>query len=209
MKQDVHRHCLSGLYVITDTHLIGGNRLLPAVESAIRGGARLIQYRDKSEDHSRRLQEASALLKLCRSHHIPLIINDDIALAADTGSDGVHLGKDDGSAEEARAALGASAIIGLSCYDNPKLGHTPDISYAAFGRFFPSTTKPDAPTVSIETLAKAKRELSIPVIAIGGITSNNGQLLRDAGADMLAVVAGVLGEDDIQGAAAALSALYT
>ena len=108
---------LSGLYAITDAALQQPEQLPERVARAIDGGARLVQYRDKSGDRAARLHQARALAEVCRARGALLIINDDAQLAADSGADGVHLGRDDGNPAAARRRLGAGAIIGVSCYD--------------------------------------------------------------------------------------------
>ncbi len=192
---------LSGLYAITDQALGQGDKLYSQVEAAILGGARIIQYRDKSNDHTKRLAEAAQLLSLCQTHNIPLIINDDLALACQINADGVHLGRHDISLQQARNKLGASAIIGISCYNN--LQHALEAEsagadYVAFGRFFNSATKPNAVKAEIELLQQAKKALHIPMVAIGGITPENGIQLVQAGADMLAVIQGIFAQKNIQ-----------
>ena len=179
-----------GLYAITDSHLIG-ERLLDSVEAAIRGGAVVVQYRDKSENHARRFDEASALQQLCRRHHVSFIVNDDLALAARMGADGLHIGQQDNSLHEARQRLGSKAIIGLSCYNRFELAQTAEANgadYIAFGRFFSSNIKPDAVAANIKLLVRAQDEIDLPVVAIGGITAENGAQLVEAGADLLAVI---------------------
>ena len=192
---------LYGLYAITDQTLGKGDKLYTQVETAIMGGARIIQYRDKSCNQAQRLEEATQLLTLCRAHDIPLIINDDLTLAHEIGADGIHLGRDDIPLQQARNELGASAIIGISCYNN--LQHARDAEaagadYVAFGRFFSSATKPDAVKANIDLLQQAKKTLGIPVVAIGGITPENGAQLVQAGADMLAVIQGLFAQQNIQ-----------
>ena len=181
---------LRGLYAITDSQLLAEGRLLPYVEAALKGGARLLQYRDKSDDQARRLREASALAELCARHGAELIINDDAELAARLGV-GVHLGQSDGSLAAARALLGPKAIIGATCHAQLELAATANregASYLAFGRFFNSQTKPGAPAATVELLSQARAHFNLPLVAIGGIDLNNaGQLIR-AGADLLAVV---------------------
>ena len=189
-----------GLYAITDASLATDIALDTQVELALQGGARAIQYRDKSHNLTGRLRQASALLQLCGRYGVPLIINDDIALAAEIGADGVHLGKDDPQINEAKQALGANAIIGVSCYNRLELAIEAEqsgASYAAFGRFFPSNSKPDASHADISTLQQATGLLRIPVVAIGGITPENGAALVKAGASMLAVIHGVFAQPDI------------
>jgi len=202
---------LSGLYAITDQTLGQGDKLCAQVEAAILGGARIIQYRDKSSNPAQREEEATQLLTLCRTHNIPLIINDDLALASQINADGVHLGRDDISLQQARSELGPSAIIGISCYNN--LQHALDAEsagadYVAFGRFFNSTTKPQAVKAEIELLRQAKKALSIPMVAIGGITPENGVQLVQAGADMLAVIQGVFAQQNIQFACRQFAKLF-
>lgn len=201
---------LSGLYAITDSSLSHDNKLIPAVSEAIAGGARVIQYRDKSNDQARRLDEAKQLLQLCRQHYITLIINDDVALAAEIGADGVHLGRDDDNIDAARQQLPAG-IIGVSCYNDwqrAQAATQAGADYIAFGAFYPSTTKPDAPQAEPGLLRRVKQELNIAVVAIGGITAENGAPLIAAGADMLAVVQGVFGQPDIRQAAKQYAQLF-
>lgn len=201
-----------GLYAITDALLIPDDRLTIVVEQAILGGARMIQYRDKSHDTARRLAQATVLDELCQRHAVPLIINDDVELAAQIGAAGVHVGKDDPSFATARARLGGDAIIGVSCYDRLDLAleaARAGADYVAFGAFFPSPTKPTEIRASIALLRNARAALNLPIVAIGGITPDNAPLLLDAGADALAVVSGVFGQPDIQAAARRYTALFT
>ena len=202
------RHAqLRGLYAITD-----GPRgdLLVAAEAALAGGARVLQYRDKSRDHARRHTEAVALQALCQAHGVPLIINDDIALAAAVGAAGVHLGEQDADIAAARARLGPDAIIGASCYDSlPRARQlaAAGADYLAFGAFFSSPTKPHARRAPAALLREAAL-LGLPRVAIGGITPDNGGALIDAGADLLAVISGVFGAADVHGAARRYADLF-
>ena len=195
---------LRGLYVITLADVLNAEHLTQAVTQAIAGGATLVQYRDKNSDAVKRETESRALLEICHSHHVPLIINDDVALAHTVGADGVHLGRDDASVADARRTLGRNAIIGVSCYNllaRARMAEAAGADYVAFGRFFASRTKPHAVMADVELLRSARAELRIPIIAIGGITHANGARLIEAGADMLAAVEGVFGADDIRTAA--------
>lgn len=192
---------LHGLYAITDRRLATGLQLADQVARALAGGARVIQYRDKGADQERRRREATALLRLCRQAGVPLIINDDLELAYQIGADGIHLGRDDPDPAAARARLGADALIGISCYNRLPLARQAQdagADYIAFGRFFPSSSKPDAVPADPALLQEARRQLSIPIVAIGGITPENGGPLVAAGADMLAVIQGIFGQPDIQ-----------
>ncbi len=202
---------ISGLYVIT----AGANKhegsVVTQVRLAIDGGARLVQYRDKSMDSVCRMRDASALVELCRGRRIPFLINDDMELARAVGADGVHLGKDDISLRDARAVLGSAAVIGISCYNRLELARQAEAGgadYVAFGSFFSSPTKPDAARASLELLQRAKEALHVPIVAIGGISPENGRKLIGAGADALAVINGVFGQSDILTAAQRYARLF-
>lgn len=186
-----------GLYAITDGQLLPGDRLLTSVEAALRGGAVLVQYREKNAPQAERLKQAQDLAALCHNAHVPLIINDDPELARRCGAAGVHLGQSDGSLAAARRLLGEQAIIGATCHADLALASSADTDgadYLAFGRFFNSTTKPGAPVAEPSVLARARR-FGKPVTAIGGITAANGESLIRAGADLLAVVGGLFHGD--------------
>ena len=203
-------HTLSGLYVITDDKLSGAH-LLEHVQQAIEGGASLVQYRNKTKQTAIKEMTARSLLELCRDHRVPLLINDDVELAATIGADGVHLGQTDTRLSEARQRLGASAIIGITCHASLQLAtqaQQQGASYVAFGRFFSSQTKPDASSAKIDLLSYAKQQLTIPVCAIGGITLDNASTLIDAGADLLAVIHGVFGQDSVHDAAQSYAKLW-
>jgi thiamine-phosphate pyrophosphorylase len=205
------RKPLKGLYAITDRQLAGDQGVPHQVEQALAGGARLIQYRDKGEERERRLQEARSLLRLCRSYSTPLIINDDLDLAAAVAADGVHLGKEDPAISQARERLGPEAIIGVSCYNRLELAleaQERGADYVAFGRFFSSNTKPQAVQADVQLLRQARPLLHIPIVAIGGITPENGAPLVAAGADMLAVIHGLFGQPDIRAACQRFTTLY-
>ena len=190
---------LRGLYAITDSQLLAG-KLLDYVEAALEGGLTLLQYRDKSSDEARRLREAEALRDLCARYNTRLIINDDAELAARLGV-GVHLGQTDGPLTPARALLGPKAIIGSTCHSQVDLAEQAakeGASYVAFGRFFNSSTKPGAPTATLDVLDQARSQLKLPICVIGGITLENAAPLVAHGADLLAVVHGLFGADSAQ-----------
>ena len=190
---------LRGLYAITDSQLLAG-KLLAYVEAALDGGLTLLQYRDKSSDETRRLREAEALRDLCARYNTRLIINDDAELAARLGV-GVHLGQTDGPLTPARALLGPKAIIGSTCHSQVDLAEQAakeGASYVAFGRFFNSSTKPGAPTATLDVLDQARSQLKLPICVIGGITLENAAPLVAHGADLLAVVHGLFGADSAQ-----------
>ncbi|MBS7597939.1 MULTISPECIES: thiamine phosphate synthase [Pseudomonas] len=190
---------LRGLYAITDSQLLAG-KFLPYVEAALEGGVTLLQYRDKSQDASRRLREAESLAELCARYKTQLIINDDAELAARLGV-GVHLGQTDGPLTPARTLLGRNAIIGSTCHAQLELAEQAareGASYVAFGRFFNSVTKPGAPAADTALLEHARNRIKLPICAIGGITLDNAAPLVAHGADLLAVIHGLFGADSTQ-----------
>jgi len=204
-------YSLRGLYAITDSQLIPDARLVETVEQAIKGGAKVVQYRDKSTDQQRRFTQAMALHQLCQHYEIPLLINDDVKLAQQVGVAGVHLGKGDTDLAEARQWLGPEAIIGVSCYNQLALAQqavASGASYVAFGRFFDSQIKPNAVGATIDLLRTARQQFSCPIIAIGGITPENGAALVTAGADGLAVIHGLFGQIDVTTAAIRYAQLF-
>jgi len=204
---------LRGLYAITDSTLLADGRLLPYAEAALKGGARLLQYRDKSDDAARRLREAEALRDLCHRHGAQLIINDDAELAARLDV-GLHLGQGDGSLSAARALLGRRAIIGATCHarlDLAELAIGEGASYVAFGRFFDSNTKPGAPAATPEMLEQARQRFSQPITVIGGVTLENAPDLIARGASLVAVVHALFAADsasEVERRARAFSELF-
>jgi len=207
---------IKGLYAITPDEQ-DTVELLRKTRLALSGGARVLQYRNKVADVALRLEQAAlrleqawTLRELTHEFCVPLIINDDVMLAQRVAADGVHLGGEDGSVAAARAVLGSSKLIGVSCYNRVALAHEAVLQgadYVAFGSFFASTVKPDAVVASPDLLRQAHREIAIPLVAIGGITVHNGAQLLEAGADALAVISAVFSAADIQGAARQFSNL--
>ena len=194
---------ISGLYAITPDES-DTLELLRKVRLALKGGAGVLQYRNKIADETRRLEQTRALRELTQKFSVPLIINDDAQLAQRVDADGVHLGREDSSVAEARALLGSGKLIGVSCYNQLSLAHNAvhqGADYVAFGSFFPSAVKPGAVVATLDLLHQARSEISVPLVAIGGITAHNGAQLLEAGADALAVISAVFGAADIQEAA--------
>ncbi len=192
-----------GLYAITQTDNKTTDSIINEVKAAIRGGAAIVQYRDKNPCDA--LLLATELVKICHRYEVPLIINDDVELAARAGADGVHIGKEDGAIAQVRKRLGSDAIIGVSCYNFVERAieaQAQGATYVAFGRFFPSSSKPLAAPAKIETLQQAKRLLNIPIVAIGGILPENGAQLLAAGADVLAAIGGLFDSQPEQSARA-------
>ena len=199
-----------GLYAVTP-ELTDSTALIAKVDAALRGGARVIQYRSKMiEDSLRRLQ-ASEMLCLCRNWNALFIVNDSAALARDVDADGVHLGKDDGSVLAARAMLGPGKLIGVSCYN--EIGRAREAvsrgaDYVAFGSFFASRTKPQALRAGTELLRAAASEIALPVVAIGGITEDHAAGLIAAGADAVAVLSALFDAIDVEEQARRFAQLF-
>lgn len=194
---------LSGVYALTpDDNLLP--RLLALVDSALQGGVRWVQYRNKIASPALRRVEASALLKVCNAHGAKLIINDDVWLAVEIGAHGAHVGRDDlpgGSLEAARNALGPNRILGVSCYDDlarAAVAVEAGADYIAFGSLFPSASKPQASRASLDVIREAKRRFKVPVVGIGGITTQNARQVLAAGADMIAVLSDLFDAMDIR-----------
>ena len=203
---------LRGIYAITDEHLLPDEQFLPAMRATLAAGVQLIQYRNKKGDADLRLRQAGELLALCRANRTPLIINDDVELCAAIGADGVHLGQNDCGLAEARERLGSRAIIGVTCHQSLELARVAaeaGADYVAFGRFFPSTTKPGATPANPTVLHEASQSLNVPVVAIGGINADNGGMLIDSGADMLAVVGGIYANGSIASNIRTLNSLFS
>lgn len=200
---------INGLYAITPDEQDTAE-LLRKARLVLSGGARVLQYRNKTAGAELRLEQASALRDLTHEFSVPLIINDDVLLAQQVGADGVHLGGDDGSVAAARSVLGKSKLIGVSCYNRAALAHEAvqqGADYVAFGSFFASAVKPDAVAASPDLLRQVRREIAVPLVAIGGITIGNGARLLEAGANALAVISAVFSAADILDAARQFSNL--
>lgn len=203
------KHPLDGLYLVTDTTLCRKKGIEQVVLAALNGGVRIVQYRDKTDDHERRKHEASALAGICSDFDAVFLVNDDVELAAEASADGVHLGKADTSIETARNTLGDRAVIGVSCYNEFSRAQSAQraaADYVAFGSVFPSPTKPYAPRAPLDIFEQARAQLDIPVCAIGGIDSGNIAEVAAAGAHMFAVVSALLDATDITGKARELNA---
>ena len=207
-------HRLHGLYAITDPALTPDEHLLPAAEAALRGGAKLLQYRDKTASPTQREYRAAQLRQLCHQYHALFIVNDDHALAAQVNADGVHIGQSDGGIKADRDQLGGSRIIGVTCHGDLTLAARAaeaGADYLAMGRFFTSHTKPLAPPASLALLRQACQQFHQPVVAIGGVNPDNAPQLINAGAVSVAVIHALFGQTDtdaIEAAARQLSACF-
>lgn len=200
---------LHGLYAVTpDDALLP--RLSAMVASALKGGVRLVQYRNKTASAPLRRSQAAELLRICRASGAALIINDDLSLALDVGADGVHLGGDDGDLSVARNALGPNRILGASCYNNIARGEAATragADYLAFGSMFSSKSKTTVVAAPLTILSEARR-FGLPIAAIGGITLDNAPEVIHAGADMVAVISDLFDTTDIATRAANFQDLF-
>jgi thiamine-phosphate pyrophosphorylase len=202
---------ISGLYAVTPD-ILDTDELLRSVRLALRGGARVLQYRNKSASAALKLAQANALRQLANEFKITFIVNDDAQLAAQVDADGVHLGGEDGSVAATRTLLGNSKIIGVSCYNRASLAHEAvqqGADYVAFGAFFASSVKPGAVKADVSLLHSLRHQLGVPIVAIGGITQLNGSCLIEAGADALAVISALFDAPDIELAAQEFSTLFS
>ncbi|WP_295628389.1 thiamine phosphate synthase [uncultured Nitrosomonas sp.] len=202
---------IRGLYAITpdseDTH-----DLLDKTQQALVGGARCIQYRNKSADNVLRKKQASLLLQLCSKYETPLIINDHIDLAIEIGADGVHLGRSDISISDARKLLKQGKIVGASCYNNLNLAleaGEQGVDYVAFGAFFPSVTKPDATPVSMSLINQVRQTITTSIVGIGGIQLTNAAMVIDSGCDAIAVCSDLYQAKNIKLRAVQYAQLFT
>ena len=202
---------IHGLYAVTPDD-VDSARLIARVRTALEGGTRIVQYRNKVADAGLRLVQATALCGLCHEYDAALIVNDDLELALAVNADGLHLGGEDGSLGAARARLGPNKWLGASCYrqlENAERAIAEGADHIAFGSFFVSTVKPGAVRSSPSLLTEAKRRFKVPVVAIGGITLDNATQLIDAGADSVAVITALFGSADIAQTARNFNALFT
>jgi thiamine-phosphate pyrophosphorylase len=201
---------LAGLYAITPdesrTEILVGK-----VGQALRGGASVVQYRNKSAGPELRLEQGRALAALCRTAGAAFIVNDDLALALELGADGAHLGADDGDLVEARRHLGQGKLLGASCYNRLELAESAaqaGVDYLAFGSVFSSGTKPGAVRAPLAIFVEARRSFALPLVAIGGITLQNASQVFAAGADAVAVISAVFDAGDVAASAAGFTRLY-
>ncbi len=202
---------IKGLYAITPD-LADTDELLEKVEAALQGGISMLQYRNKAANHNLQTQQARALLLLCRQYKVPLIINDSVKICLLLDADGVHIGADDGNLADVRAKLGKDKILGASCYNRLDLAQSAQqigANYVAFGACFASLTKINAPVAALSLFTRAKTELNIPVVAIGGITLKNAAQVITAGASAIAVINAIFDTNDVKLASQQFSKLFS
>lgn len=201
---------ISGLYAIVDTASCDENIMFEKVSLVLSAGCQVLQYRDKSRDEKKRLQQAKELRILCDKAGALLIINDDAELAMRAQADGVHCGKDDAGIGETRNRY-PELIIGASCYnslDRAEMAVKNGADYLAFGRFFASPTKPQASPAEVKILQQARLKFSLPIVAIGGIVAENAGILISSGASAVAVISGVFSSADPYRSSKEICALF-
>ena len=201
---------VNGLYAVTP-ELADSDLLLRKVEAAVRGGASIVQYRNKTASQPLRLWQLERLASICRGGAASLIVNDSAIMAREAGADGVHLGRDDGPVCVARRILGPYKWIGVSCYNDLKRARdavNAGADYVAFGSFFSSSTRPGAVHATMELLRQARKEIAVPIVAIGGINAGNAGVLIQAGADAVAVVSALFDAADVESEARRLCRLF-
>jgi thiamine-phosphate pyrophosphorylase len=202
---------MRGLYAIVDASVTPRDKLATLTKDVIQGGAVIVQYRDKHATPAQLLASAAEILPICRAANVPFLINDHPRYCIELNADGVHLGQDDISVASARAQLGPTKIIGASCYNDLELAKQAEqdgASYLAFGAIYSSSTKPNASPASLQTLSAAKEIINLPLVAIGGITPDNGRQIVSAGADMIAAISGLTKHNSPAAAAQLYSNLF-
>lgn len=187
------------LYAVTDRHWLGNQTLLEQVQEALDGGATCIQLREKQLDDKTFLQEAIEIQKLCKQYQVPFIVNDNVEIAKDMHADGIHVGQSDMEALDVRKALGNDVILGVSAQtvEQAKKAEAHGADYLGVGAVFPTGSKDDAEDVSHETLKAICEAVSIPVIAIGGITQDNVKELAGSGIVGIAVISAIFAQQHI------------
>lgn len=194
------------LYAVTDRHWLDGRTLKEVVLESLEGGVTMLQLRDKHLDEAHFLEEAKELQTLCRSWHVPFLINDNVEIALAMNADGIHVGQSDMAAGDVRKKLGDDKIIGVSAQtvEQALLAEKAGADYLGVGAVFPTSSKDDANEVTYETLKAICSAVSIPVVAIGGITQENVHQLAGSGICGAAVISAIYAKPDIKKAAAEL-----
>lgn len=196
------------LYAVTDRHWLNGETLYSQVEKALKGGATFIQLREKKLDEGSFLEEAKEIQKLCKEYNVPFVINDNVEIAKEINADGVHVGQSDMEAQNVREILGDDKIIGVSAQtvEQALLAEKHGADYLGVGAVFKTGSKDDAEEVSHDELERICKAVSIPVIAIGGITHDNVKELAGRGIVGIAVISAIFGQKDIENATKELKA---
>jgi thiamine-phosphate pyrophosphorylase len=190
------------LYAVTDRYWLKDHTLLEEVENTLKGGATFIQLREKNLEKEKFMKEAIEIQALCKKYKVPFVVNDNVDIAVAMDADGVHVGQSDMEAGEVRKKLGPDKIIGVSActVEQAVLAEKRGADYLGVGAVFPTGSKDDAEDVSHETLKAICDAVSIPVVAIGGITKENVWELQGSGIDGIAVISAIFAQPDIQAA---------
>lgn len=196
------------LYAVTDRTWVGGRTLYEQVEECLKGGATLVQIREKGLDHAAFVAEAKDIVALCHSYGIPCVINDDVQACLESGADGVHVGQDDMEAGDVRALLGEEKIVGVSAHsvEEAQLAEKRGADYLGVGAVHATGTKTDANPLTWEEIKQIVHSVDIPATAIGGIKLDNMLELKGTGIAGVAIVSGIFAADDIEVATRALRA---
>ncbi|MCD1147242.1 thiamine phosphate synthase [Peptoniphilus sp. KCTC 25270] len=197
------------LYAVTDRYWLEEKTLPEVVEDSLKGGATFVQLREKNLGEKEFLEEAKELQKLCRKYRVPFVVNDNISIAKEMGADGVHIGQEDGDPKEVRKILGEEKIIGVSVQtvEQAETAVADGADYLGVGAMFPTGSKEDASEVDFPTLKKICETVSVPVVAIGGITKENVFQLKDTGIAGIAVISAIYGQKNIYNSAKELKAI--
>lgn len=187
------------LYAVTDRAWIGEKTLEEQIEETLEAGTTFLQLREKHLSKEEFLKEAKQVKKITEKYNVPLIINDNVEVAVESGADGVHVGQSDMEAGNVRAILGADKILGVTAktVEQAKLAEERGADYLGVGTVFPTSTKPDALAITMDTLRDICKAVSIPVVAIGGITKDNISMFEGTGVDGVALVSAIFGQRDI------------
>lgn len=199
------------LYAITDRECIGDRDFYREIENALAGGVTILQLREKNSDTEALIAEAAKIKVICKKYNVPLIINDDVEAAVKSGADGVHVGAEDMTVAEIRKKVGADFIIGATAktVEQAKAAETGGADYLGVGAVFPSPTKKNAVRITAEQLKEISSAVSIPVVAIGGLTYDNIDIIANSGVSGAAVISAVFGAQDIKAAAEKLKKKLT
>ena len=188
------------VYAVTDRHWLHGRTLYEVVKESLDGGVTFLQLREKDLDDENFLKEAIELKELCKEYNVPFVINDNVDIAIKMDADGVHVGQSDMEAGDVRAKLGPDKIIGVSAQtvEQAILAEKRGADYLGVGAVFPTGSKDDADEISHETLKAICEAVSIPVVAIGGITLDNMPQLKGSGICGVAVISAIYAKEDIR-----------
>ena len=194
------------LYAVTDRAWVGKQTLLEQIEDALKGGATILQLREKKLDEDRFIEEAVQVRDLCRKYNVPLIINDNVEVALKSGADGVHVGVEDTPVAEIRKHVPADFIIGATCktVEQAKAADAAGADYMGVGAVFPSPTKTNAVRITNGQLRRIVSSVSIPAVAIGGISYDNVCEIKGSSVSGVAVVSAIFGAENIEKATALL-----